>query len=141
MIDFSAEGEYPLPELDFRLISSWLEAVINDHDLKLGVVNYLFCSEEYILEQNRKFLNHDFYTDVITFDYCMGDRVSGDIMISPDTVKSNAGELGEDPARELLRVIVHGVLHLCGINDKGSGEREIMEREENRALDMYFALS
>lgn len=139
MIDFSAEGEYPLPSLDFQRVASWLEEVIADHGLRLGVVNYLFCSEEYILEQNVKFLGHDYYTDIITFDYCMGDRVSGDILLSPDTVASNAAQLGEDPRRELLRVIVHGVLHLCGIDDKGPGEREIMEAEENRALRLLTA--
>ncbi|MDE5594058.1 MAG: rRNA maturation RNase YbeY, partial [Muribaculaceae bacterium] len=85
---------------------------------------------------NRKFLNHDYFTDIITFDYSRGKLISGDMFISLDTVRSNSELVGQPYDVELRRVIIHGVLHLCGINDKGPGEREIMEAEENLALKM-----
>ena len=90
-----------------------------------------------MLSINRQFLDHDYYTDIITFDYTEADRISGDIFISLDTVRSNAEQLGQPYERELHRVIIHGILHLCGINDKGPGEREVMEAEENRALALF----
>ena len=101
-------------------------------------LTYIFCDDSKILEVNKKFLNHDYFTDVITFDYTRGKLLRGDIYISLDTVASNAVMVGADYDTELLRVIIHGVLHLCGINDKGPGEREIMEAHENSALDIYF---
>ena len=89
-----------------------------------------------ILEVNRQYLQHDYYTDIITFDYCEGDRLSGDLFISLDTIRTNAEQFGAAYDDELHRVIIHGILHLCGINDKGPGEREIMEEAENKALAM-----
>ena len=86
------------------------------------------------MEVNREYLQHDYYTDIITFDYTEGDVISGDLFISLDTVRSNAEQFGQEYERELYRVIIHGILHLCGINDKGPGEREQMEAAENRAL-------
>ena len=86
------------------------------------------------------FLGHDYFTDIITFPYCEEGHISGDIVISLDTVCSNAEEVGESYERELHRVIIHGVLHLCGINDKGPGEREVMERHENEALRLLSQL-
>ena len=86
------------------------------------------------LEDTGQYLQHDYYTDIITFDYCEGDRISGDLFISLDTVRSNAEQFEQPYDRELHRVIIHGILHLCGINDKGPGEREIMEAAENKAL-------
>ncbi len=106
------------------------------HNRFLGPVSYIFCDDERILEVNRQFLNHDYYTDIITFDYSRGRVVSGDLFISLDTVRSNAALVGATYDRELRRVIIHGILHLCGINDKGPGEREIMEKHENAALAM-----
>lgn len=103
---------------------------------RVGDVGYLFVNDEKMLEMNREYLGHDYYTDVITFDYDEDDIVSGDIIISLDTVKSNAELYAKSYDEELHRVIIHGILHLCGINDKGPGEREIMERAENRALAM-----
>ena len=102
----------------------------------VGEVGYMFVSDEKILEVNREYLGHDYYTDIITFDYDEGDRINGDIVISLDTVRSNAALFGKEYQDELHRVIIHGILHLCGINDKGPGEREQMEAAENRALDM-----
>ncbi len=136
MIDFQTEG-VRLPDLDYSRVERWLGAVAVDHGRRVGNLSYLFCDDNYILEQNNKFLGHDYYTDIITFDYSRGDKVSGDMMISLDTVATNAEKVGESYDRELKRVIVHGLLHLCGINDKGPGEREIMEAAENKALVMY----
>lgn len=123
-----------MPSLDFALVREWIEAVCIVHDRLAGNINYQFCSDEHILDVNRRFLEHDYYTDIITFDYSRGRHVSGDIVLSLDTVRSNAEQQGEPYERELYRVIIHGVLHLCGINDKGPGEREIMEANENQAL-------
>lgn len=125
-----------LPSLDYRQLEQWIVRVADSYNRIVRTVNYIFCDDEEILNVNRRFLNHDYYTDIITFDYCSGRLLRGDLYISLDTVRSNAEELGVDAGRELLRVIVHGVLHLCGINDKGPGEREIMEEAENRALAM-----
>ena len=103
---------------------------------KCGDIAYIFCSDEKILEVNKAYLQHDYYTDVITFDYTEGDKIGGDIFISVDTVRSNAEQFGTDYDEELHRIIIHGVLHLCGINDKGPGEREMMTRHENEALKL-----
>lgn len=112
----------------------WLCEVIDCHGRVCGEINYIFCTDEEILEVNRRFLGHDYYTDIITFDYDRGRMVNGDIYISLDTVRSNAELFGQSFRREFYRVVAHGVLHLCGINDKGPGEREIMESHENRTL-------
>lgn len=136
MIEFSAK-DVEMPDLDFSLIDRWLREVADSFDRKVGNINYLFCDDNEILRVNRQFLNHDYFTDIITFDYSHRDRISGDLFISLDTVRSNAVSLDENYQKELLRVIVHGVLHLCGIDDKGPGEREIMESYENRALNLY----
>lgn len=103
---------------------------------RVGEIAYIFCSDEKILEVNRQYLQHDYYTDIITFDYCEGKRLSGDLFISLDTVRTNAVQFEAPYETELFRVIIHGILHLCGINDKGPGEREIMEAAENKALEM-----
>lgn len=136
MIEFAAQG-VEMPEIDLRKISKWIEEVAASHSRRVGNLNYLFVNDEEILEANRQFVNHDYYTDIITFDYSHGDRISGDIMISLETVATNAEKFGVTYFRELLRVIIHGVLHLVGINDKGPGEREIMEAAENKALSLY----
>ena len=126
-----------MPELDFAKVDVWLGEVAASHDRTIGNVNYLFCDDKEILRVNREFLHHDYFTDIITFDYSHKKRVGGDIFISLDTVASNAEELGQPYRRELLRVIAHGVLHLCGIDDKGPGEREIMEAAEEAALSLW----
>ena len=126
-----------LPQLDYSLVEGWISDVAASHDRILGPLAYVFCNDERILEVNRQFLQHDYYTDIITFDNSRGRMVSGDMFISLDTVRSNAEGLGVEYAQELMRVIIHGVLHLCGINDKGTGEREVMEANENAALDMW----
>lgn len=135
-------GSVEMPALDFPLIGRWLADVAAAHGKIMGPVTYIFCDDDAILDVNRQFLNHDYYTDIITFDDTLGKRVSGDILISLDTVRSNAETVSHRPYdEELNRVIVHGVLHLCGINDKVPGEREIMEQHENQALEMLTKLT
>lgn len=107
---------------------------------RVGEIAYIFVDDEKILEVNRQYLGHDYYTDIITFDYCEGDLISGDLFISLDTVRTNAEQVGATYEEELHRVIIHGILHLCGINDKGSGEREIMEAAEDKALALRSSL-
>lgn len=125
-----------LPSLDYRRLECWIDEVAHSHARIVGELSYIFCNDEKIIEVNRQFLQHDYYTDIITFDYTRGQLLRGDMFISLDTVKSNSELVGSTYDAELLRVIIHGVLHLCGINDKGPGEREIMERHENEALDL-----
>ena len=123
-----------MPAIDTAQLDEWISKVVATHSKVVGPLVYIFCDDEKIIEVNRQFLNHDYYTDIITFDYSRGRMVSGDMFISLDTVKSNAELVGATYQQELHRVIIHGVLHLCGINDKGPGEREIMEAHENEAL-------
>lgn len=122
------------PQFDLGRLTAWVEAVAAAHGRRVGRLSYLFCDDEYILATNRQFLQHDYFTDIITFDYSTSRRISGDMVISLDTVKSNAEQGGVGESDELCRVVIHGVLHLCGINDKGPGEREIMEQHEDAAL-------
>lgn len=125
-----------MPKIKKRETTAWIKAVVASYKRRLGDIGYMFVDDEKILEVNREYLGHDYYTDVITFDYDEDDVVSGDIVISLDTVRSNAELFGKEYDDELHRVIIHGILHLCGINDKGPGEREIMEAAENKALAM-----
>ena len=135
MITYNAEN-VRLPKIRKRDTTAWIKAVAAEYGRKVGDVGYMFVDDDKILEVNREYLGHDYYTDVITFDYDEDDIVSGDIVISLDTVRSNAALFGKTYEDELNRVIIHGILHLCGINAKGPGEREIMEAAENRALDL-----
>lgn len=139
MITYNAEG-VDMPAIKHRETTEWLRAVAATYGKKIGEVGYEFCNDEKILEVNKQYLHHDYYTDVITFDYCEGDTLNGDIVISLDTVKSNSEQFHTDYTEELHRVIVHGILHLCGINDKGPGEREIMEAAENKALKLFHQI-
>ncbi len=135
MITYGSDG-VKMPAIKKRETTAWIKAVAACHGRRVGEIGYMFVNDEKILDVNREYLGHDFYTDIITFDYDEDDIISGDIVISLDTVRSNAELFGRDYEEELHRVIIHGILHLCGIDDKGPGEREIMEAEENRALDM-----
>lgn len=136
MITYQTE-DIEMPAIRKRETSAWIKAVAETYGKRTGDIAYIFCSDEKILEVNRQYLQHDYYTDIITFDYCEGNRISGDLFISLDTVRTNAEQFGTDYNTELYRVIIHGILHLCGINDKGPGEREIMEAAENKALEMW----
>ena len=133
MISYLSQ-EIALPSLRRRAVSRWLRAVAATYGRTVGNLTYIFCNDEKILEVNREFLHHDYYTDIITFDDTEGTTLHGDIFISLDTVESNSRQFATAYEDELLRVIVHGVLHLCGINDKGPGERQQMERAEDGAL-------
>lgn len=135
MISYSAEG-VKFPNIKKRETTNWIRRVAESYGKKIGEIGYLFVNDGKILEVNNEYLGHDYYTDIITFDYTEGDTLNGDIVISLDTVSSNAQQFGRPYDEELHRVIIHGILHLCGINDKGPGEREIMEAAENKALGM-----
>ena len=130
MITYSVEG-VKMPKIKKRETSAWIRKVAASHGRKVGEVGYMFVDDEKILEVNNEYLGHDYYTDVI----------NGDIVISLDTVRTNAEQFGKTYDDELHRVIIHGILHLCGINDKGPGEREIMEENENNALAMLEGAS
>ncbi|NDV57740.1 rRNA maturation RNase YbeY [Bacteroides sp. 519] len=136
MIYFQATG-IDMPQIDQKRVNNWIREVALSYSMRTGEINYIFCSDEKILEVNKQFLQHDYYTDIITFDYTKGDKISGDLFISLDTVRTNSEQFNTPYDTELLRVIIHGILHLCGINDKGPGEREIMEAAENKALSIY----
>lgn len=133
MIDFYCE-RVEMPPINPNGVRQWVEQVAKNHGCRVGQINYIFVNDERILEVNLEFLGHDYYTDIITFYYDEADIISGDLYISLDTVRTNAALMGATYEQELHRVIIHGVLHLCGINDKGPGEREIMEMNENQAL-------
>ncbi len=135
MITYNADG-VKMPKIRRRDTTAWVKRVAEAHGRKVGEIGYMFVSDEKILEVNRQYLGHDYYTDIITFDYDEDDVINGDLVISLDTVRTNAEKFGKDYADELNRVIIHGILHLCGINDKGPGEREVMEAHENAALAM-----
>ncbi|MBR5698903.1 MAG: rRNA maturation RNase YbeY [Prevotella sp.] len=135
MISYQTEG-VRMPNIKKRQTTQWIKAVAASYGKRVGDIGYLFCSDEHILDVNREYLGHDYYTDIITFDYCEGDLLSGDIVISLDTVRTNAELFHKPYEEELHRVIIHGILHLCGINDKGPGEREKMEAAEDRALSL-----
>ena len=125
-----------MPKIKKRNVSAWIKKLAELHGKKVGDLSYLFCSDDHILEVNREYLQHDYYTDIITFDYTEGDVISGDMVISVDTIATNAEKFNTSFESEFFRVVIHGVLHLCGINDKGPGEREIMEKHEDEALEV-----
>lgn len=133
MITYNVEG-VKMPKIKKRETTAWIRAVAKSYGRRVGEVGYMFVNDDKILEVNREYLGHDYYTDVITFDYDEDDVVSGDVVISLDTVASNAHLFNKTYEDELYRVVIHGILHLCGINDKGPGEREQMEAAENKAL-------
>ncbi len=135
MITYNVD-DVKMPKLKKRETSAWIKAVAATYNRRIGEIGYMFVSDEKILEVNNQYLGHDYYTDVITFDYDEDDVLNGDIVISLNTVSSNAELFHKSFDDELHRVLIHGILHLVGINDKGPGEREIMEAAENKALAM-----
>ena len=138
MISFLTEN-IKMPKLDRKAVRAWITAVAATYEgRKVGDLSYIFCNDERILEVNKEFLGHDYYTDIITFDYSEPSKICGDMFISLDTVLSNSSKFHTSYDKELMRVIIHGVLHLCGINDKGPGERAVMEAAEEKALDMWY---
>ena len=139
MITYNTDG-VKMPSIKKRENTAWVKAVAASYGKRVGEIAYIFVDDEKILEVNRQYLGHDYYTDIITFDYCEGDVISGDLFISLDTVRTNAERVGATYEEELHRVIIHGILPLCGINDKGPGEREIMEAAEDKALALRSSL-
>ena len=135
MISYEASG-VKFPNIKKRETTAWIRQVAESYGKKVGEIGYLLVDDEQILEVNQQFLSHDYYTDILTFDYCEGKILNGDIIISLDTVFTNADKFGRPYDEELHRVIIHGILHLCGIDDKEPGEREIMEAAENKALSL-----
>lgn len=133
MIHYHAE-DIDMPAIDSALMSRWLKQLAAFHQRKLGDINYIFCSDKRILEVNIEYLGHDYYTDIITFDYDEGQRVSGDLFISLETIASNAEMLGLSYEEELMRVMAHSVLHLCGFKDKSDEDAANMRVQEHQAL-------
>ncbi len=125
------------PVLKFRLITQWLKEIIFQHNKKLGNINYIFCDDNYLLELNKQYLNHNYYTDIITFDYVEGNKISGDIYISKNRVADNSEKLGVNLEDEFIRVILHGVLHLLNYKDKSSLEKKSMRRLEDEYISKY----
>lgn len=123
---------------DKRKVSKWINDVIKFHQKKLGNVSYIFCSNQYILELNQQYLNHNYFTDIITFDYCYDNKVEGDIFISIDTVLDNSHRFKTNFNDELLRVIIHGVLHLVGFSDKTAKQQKQMRVLEDEALSIFY---
>lgn len=121
-----------------RKLKKWIEEEVKRYGKKVGNINYMFCSDEYIIEINKKYLNHNYYTDIITFDYCKESLIEGDIIISVDTVRFNSKKYSNTFEEELLRVIVHGILHLLGYNDKNDKEKLAMTQKENEAINRYL---
>ena len=116
--------------------NKWLKLVAESEIRRVGQINIIFCSDNYILDINQQYLQHDYFTDIITFDYCEGDKISGDLFISVDTVRDNAVEYGTEFADELNRVIVHGVLHLIGYDDHEEEDIKEMRAKENYYLSL-----
>ncbi len=139
MINFYAE-EVALPQIKKTEVKEWIKEVAKKYGKRVGDVSYIFCNDDKILEVNKQYLDHDYYTDIITFDYTEGDKIGGDLFISIDTVKSNSEQFGEPFEKELHRVIIHGILHLCGINDQSPEERANMIDNENQALEIFNGL-
>ena len=135
-ITFQSEG-IEHPKIDEKKLSQWIESVAKKHNKKVGEISYLFCDDEKILEVNQQYLNHDFYTDIITFDYSEGNKISGDVIISLQTVESNSQMYKTTYLEELHRVIIHGILHLLGLNDLTEEEEKAMRDEEDNALKMF----
>ncbi len=140
MIDFFYE-EVSEKQIDEKRVQTWISKVIVDYNFLLGPINYIFCNDDYILDINKKYLNHDYYTDIITFDYCEDKTISGDLFISLDTVLSNSQAFNTSYSHELHRVIVHGVLHLLGFKDKTNQEALEMRKLEDKALSLLKTIS
>ncbi|UAB86377.1 rRNA maturation RNase YbeY [Zunongwangia sp. SCSIO 43204] len=135
MINFYSENDFNLENTD--LYKNWLQRVISSEDKRLGEISYIFCDDEYLLDINQRFLDHDTYTDIISFDDSTGNLLNGDIYISTERVKENAAEFNEDFYTELKRVIVHGILHYCGYKDKSKEDAALMRRKESEKIKLF----
>jgi rRNA maturation RNase YbeY len=136
MITFNTQGT-AMPDIAEAEVSAWVRQVAKSYNKVVGDVNYIFVDDETMLDINQRFIGHDYYTDHIGFDYSSGDSLSGDIYISIDTVKSNADLFSVTENEELHRIIIHGLLHLCGLRDKTDEERTLMQQAEDKALELW----
>ena len=134
MIQYIADS-VEMPAIEKQNINRWIKIIAADYQKKTGDISYIFCKDQKILEVNKQYLSHDYFTDIITFDYGKKDIISGDIFISIDTVKANADEFGVSFSEELNRIIIHGILHLCGQDDQSPELRLAMTAKENIALE------
>lgn len=135
MIDFNFE-EIDKPNINLEEIEKWINKVIEYNNKNVGELTYIFCSDKYLLDINKQYLNHDYFTDIITFNYCDERTISGDVFISLDTVLDNANTFGVSFDNELNRVIIHGILHLIGFDDKTDIDQDEMTRQENLSLEL-----
>ncbi|MBQ5993832.1 MAG: rRNA maturation RNase YbeY [Bacteroidales bacterium] len=139
MVSFEYNCEMPLRlSLKHKV---WLQQVVRKEGKVTGDISYVFCDDAYMLQQNNAFLQHDTYTDIITFDECVGDVISGSILISADRVAENASKFGKTFENELLRVVVHGTLHLCGYKDKSESEAKLMRQKEDESLALFTEMT
>ncbi|WP_394906573.1 rRNA maturation RNase YbeY [uncultured Mesonia sp.] len=135
MIHFNNENDFQLPFP--QKYERWINQIILSEKHRLGEINYVFCDDDFLLKINQDYLNHDTYTDIITFDYRVGRELFSDIYISTDQVKENAEKFGVSFENELKRVMAHGILHLCGYGDATDAEKRIMREKENEKIDMF----
>ena len=135
MISFQTEN-IAFPPIKRNDTKKWIKKIADLYEKKVGDVNYIFCNDERIIEVNNQYLAHDYYTDIITFDYSSEGVISGDIFISLDTVRSNSEKFNTEYYEELHRVMIHGILHLCGVGDTSEEEERQMREAEDRALSM-----
>lgn len=134
MIQYIADS-VEMPTIEKLKINRWIKIIAADFQKKTGDISYIFCNDQKILEVNNQYLSHNYFTDIITFDYGKKDIISGDIFISTDTVKANAEEFGVSFGEELNRILIHGILHLCGQDDQSPEQRKAMTVKENLALE------
>lgn len=135
MISFNYETEFELS--DEKVYADWISSIIQSEEKVEGDINYVFCDDEYLLELNQQYLDHDTLTDIISFDYSVGNELHGDIFISIERVKDNAGDFEVDFSTELLRVMAHGVLHYCGYKDKSDEDEKLMRSKEDEKMKMF----
>lgn len=136
MIEYHYENDFKLVDSD--KIRIWIEDVIKKEKKTVGDITYIFCDDDYLLERNKEFLDHNTLTDIITFNYCIDNNISSDIMISIDRVKENSTTFENSFNKELKRVMIHGILHLIGYNDKSDKEKELMREKENFYLNIFY---
>lgn len=138
MITFNYETDFSLPqaETDFQM---WIDAIIHSENKILGEINYIFCDDNYLFEINKTYLDHDTLTDIITFDYTEGNTLSSDIFISVERVADNANDFNVPFTTELLRVMAHGILHLCGYKDKTEADSQLMRTKEDEKIALFKA--
>lgn len=135
IINFYSENDFEFQ--NEKSFDTWIRKVISSEKKELGEINYIFCDDDYLYKINLKFLDHDTYTDIISFDNSEGDELNGDIFISTDRVKENAAEYNVDFSEELKRVVVHGILHLCGYPDKTESEAALMRQKEDEKIALF----